>query len=92
MQPDNPTTSCCGTADAYWADDYAQEDGHWVAIITDDRDDAPLLRPHIDVGTRIVVPENKLKFNVGDPNPTGHGVIFIGGGGYVYCYLPPTGS
>ncbi len=26
-----------------------------------------------------------------DGNPTGHGIIFIGMGGQVYCYVPPGG-
>jgi hypothetical protein len=27
MQPDNPTASCCGKADAYWCDDYYAKGG-----------------------------------------------------------------
>ena len=34
-QPDNPTLSCCGKADAYWADSYEVNDDQCVAIITD---------------------------------------------------------
>jgi len=90
MMPDKPAISCCGTADAYWADDFAVEGDHYVAIITDDRDDAPLRRPHIDVGTRIEVPNHKLKYDAG--NPTGHGVIFVGPGQQVYCYVVPGGT
>src|SRR6267142_6169928 len=44
-QPDNPAASCCGEADAYWADAFeATSDGEYVAIITDPRDDKPLVR------------------------------------------------
>lgn len=87
-QPDNPAISCCGQADAYYADSFEVEGDHYVAIITDDRPDAPLGRPHIDVGTRVVVPNHKIKWDEG--NPTGHGIIFIGQPG-VYCYLAPGG-
>src|SRR5260370_12912616 len=67
-QPDNPAASCCGEADAYWADAFeATSDGEYVAIITDPRDDKPLGRIHRDVGTRIVVPTNQIKSTA--PNP-----------------------
>jgi hypothetical protein len=63
-QPDNPALSCCGEADAYWADAFeATSDGDYIAIITDPRDDEPLGRRHRDIGTRIVVPKNKIKWN-----------------------------
>jgi hypothetical protein len=48
MQPDNPNRRCCGLADAYWADSYEVKDGQYIAIITDERDDKPLRRPHIE--------------------------------------------
>jgi len=89
MQPDNPFLSCCGQADAYWADEYEAGNGQYIAIITDDRPDGPLQRPHREVGEKIVVPSNKIKWDSG--NPTGHGVIFIGGGSHVYCYIAPGG-
>ena len=89
MQPDQPHVSCCGEADAYWADTFEVSDGHYVAVITDDRPDGPLRRPHRDIGERILVPDNKIKWD--DGNPTGHGVIFIGVGGQVYCYVTPGG-
>ena len=65
-------------------------DGRYVAIITDDRPDGPLGRPHREAGEKIVVPNNKIKWDAG--NPTGHGVIFIGGGDQVYCYVTPGGA
>ena len=89
-QPDNPAVSCCGEADAYWADAFeATSDGDYIAIITDPRDDEPLGRRHRDIGTRIVVPKNKIKWNEG--NPVGHGLIFINRADSVFCYLPPLG-
>lgn len=94
-QPDNPFQSCCGESDAYHADsfrsttDAATGETFYVAIVADDRDDAALGRPHIDVGTEFVVPNTKLKFDAG--NPTGHGVIFIATDGRVLCYIAPGG-
>jgi hypothetical protein len=61
----------------------------YVAIITDPRDDEPLGRRHRDIGTRIVVPKNKIKWNEG--NPVGHGIIFLNRADSVFCYLPPLG-
>jgi hypothetical protein len=88
-QPDHPRVSCCGEADAYWSDSFEVEGDHYVAIITDTRDDAVLGRPHRDPGTRIVVPNHKLKWD--DGNPTGHGVLFLSASGDVYCYVAPGG-
>jgi hypothetical protein len=82
MQPDNPAVSCCGEADAYEADDFEVEGDHYVAIITDGKGDIP-------EGTRIQVPNEKMKWDSG--NPTGHGIIFLGGGGQIYCYVAPGG-
>jgi len=91
MQPDNPNLSCCGLADAYWADSYEVKGDQYVAIITDTRDDLKLGRAqHIEAGTRVTVPNNKIKWD--RSNPTGHGIIFIGIGGDVFCYLPPGGG
>jgi hypothetical protein len=89
MQPDVPFMSCCGEADAYWTDSFEVDEDRYVAIITDERPDGPLGRPHRELGERIVVPNHKIKWDEG--NPTGHGVIFIGIGGQVYCYVPPGG-
>jgi hypothetical protein len=88
MQPDNYNVSCCGEADAYWADLFeVSSAGEYVAIITDDREVTG--RPHIEPGTKIVVPNHKLKYDAG--NPTGHGVIFMSAAGVVYCYVAPSG-
>ena len=105
MQPDNPTQSCCGDGDAYWADVvHVETDGlggpqRVIAVITDDRDDAPLGRMHEVIGTRYVVPPNKIKWDNG--NPTGHIVIFLGSvilkksvqvkPREVLCYVPNGG-
>jgi hypothetical protein len=92
MQPENPSVSCCGEADAYYADSFVVEKGITIAIITDTRDDGPLGRPHIEPGTRIAVADSKLKYDAG--NPTGHGVIFVQhqqGDFYVLCYITPGG-
>lgn len=88
-QPDVPTMSCCGEADAYWADSFETSGDQYIAIITDNRPDEPLKRRHIDIGTKIVIPNNKLKYD--ESNPTGHGIIFLSSNDYVYCYLPPGG-
>jgi hypothetical protein len=88
-QPDLPAASCCGEADAYWADDVHVRNGKTFAVITDDRPDEPRHRPHVDVGTEIEIPDYKLKWD--QSNPTGHGVVFLSRGGYVYCYVAPGG-
>jgi hypothetical protein len=88
-QPDDPSISCCGEADAYWADSMEIIDGQVIAIITDTRPDEPLGRPHVPVGTRIKVPPYKLKWDHG--NPTGHIVIFLSSDRDVYCYVTGTG-
>jgi hypothetical protein len=90
MRPDYPLAPCCGTADAYWSDSFfVDKDGNTVAVVTDPRPDEPLGRPHIEPGTRFIVPNEKLKYDQG--NPTGHGVIFIVSGEFVLCYVTPGG-
>jgi hypothetical protein len=89
MQPDAPTSSCCGEADAYWADEIHVRNGKTYAKITGDRSDEPRHPPHIDVGTEIEIPNNKLKWD--KSNPTGHGVVFLSRAGYVFCYVQPGG-
>lgn len=87
MQPDNPYVSCCAEADGYISDSFEADGDQYVAIVTDGRGIVP-------DGTRIHVPDAKLKFDAG--NPTGHGIIFLGplsktGGYQVYCYVVPGG-
>jgi hypothetical protein len=94
MQPDVPNASCCGEADAYWCDITKTESvGHAppknFCIITDDRPDPPLMRPHIDVGTEIEIPSNKMKWD--RSNPTGHNIVFVNRSGYVFCFILGTG-
>jgi hypothetical protein len=82
-QPDDPSMSCCGEADAFEADTFEVEGNHYVAIITDGKG-------AIASGTRIPVPNQKMKWDAG--NPTGHGIIFIGPEKQVYCYVAPGGG
>jgi hypothetical protein len=82
MQPDHPRISCCGESDAYEADSFEVEGDHYVAVITDGKG-------VIALGTRIPVPNHKMKWDAG--NPTGHGIIFIGTQGQVFCYVTPGG-
>ena len=90
-QPDSPYVSCCGVADAYWADRTdTDQAGNLIAIITDTRDDTSLARPHVPVGTRIIVPHNKIRKRP-IPNPTGHTLIFLSASQTVYCYEPLPG-
>jgi hypothetical protein len=66
MQPDTVKNgigrSCCGEADAYWADDVHVASGHngekfIIVRITDTRDDAELAgRQHEELGTEYVIP------------------------------------
>jgi hypothetical protein len=87
MQPDNPTASCCGEADAYWADEVHVRDGRTFATITDDR--VVPGRTPVPVGTIVEIPQEKLKWDRG--NPTGHAVVFLSSGGFVYCFVQGTG-
>jgi hypothetical protein len=89
MRPDVPTSSCCGEADAYWADEIHVRNGKTYVTITDDRADEPLGRPHMAVGTEIEVPDIKLKWD--ESNPTGHGILFLSRSRYVFCYVQPGG-
>ena len=97
MQPDYPNSSCCGEADAYWTDEFkiiAGADGveHFFAIVTDDRDDGPLRRPHVDIGTPVEIPPHKFADPRKDPNPTDHGVVFLSSSRHVFCYFNPPGG
>jgi hypothetical protein len=40
-------------------------------------------------GTRIEVPNQKMKWDNG--NPTGHGIILLGTNRELYCYVTPGG-
>lgn len=84
MQPDNPSMSCCGEADAFEADlfESSKMDDSIVVTVTNGKGVIPN-------GTRITVPAWKMKWDKG--NPTGHGIVFIGSQGQVYCYVTPGG-
>src|SRR5260370_7706960 len=68
MQPDHPRLSCCGEADAFEADTFEVEGDHYVAVITDGKGVIPN-------GTRISVPNAKIKWDMG--NPTRPPILFI---------------
>jgi hypothetical protein len=100
-QPDQPNMPCCGESDGYWCDDVHVRAGHTYCTIDDDRDDEPLYRPHVPVGTEILIPDNKLGNYPG--NPTGHNIVFMavsrgidnavdGTGSYVYCFVQESGG
>jgi hypothetical protein len=89
-QPDNPRISCCGEADAYQADSFEVDGDHYVAIITNGEGDSVNGKSAIANGTRIAVPNAKMKWDEG--NPTGHGILFLQvGTGKVFCYITPGG-
>lgn len=89
-RPNMEEYSCCGIADAYWADVAHVRNGKLYATITDDREDAPLRgRHHVPVGTEIEVPNETLTWKGG--NPTGHVVIFLTGNNEVLCYVQGSG-
>jgi hypothetical protein len=82
MQPTNPTASCCGEADAFQADAFEVQGDHYVAVITEGHGEFP-------TGSRISVPNERMKWDSG--NPTGHGIVFIGSDANVLCYVMPGG-
>jgi hypothetical protein len=93
-RPDDPSASCCGEADAYFADRTVVIGGRVYAIITDTRDDGPLHRPHIEPGTHIEIPLHKYGARpVG--NPTEHAILFVrqnyDDSFAVYCFVQPSG-
>jgi len=88
-QPDNPNSLCCGINDSYWCDTIHVREGKTFCIITDDRPDAPLGRDHVDIGTEIFIPDNKLTWK--DGNPTGHAIVFMSKTHYVFCFVQAGG-
>ena len=69
--------SCCGEADACWADQVrVGPNGEIIATITDDRDDGPLKRMHEDIGNNISFHQTKSLKKT--DNPSGHAIIFLG--------------
>ena len=97
-QPGNPTASCCGPANAYYADkvepcthkDFLKnEDCALVAIITDTRPNEDFIpyRYPIKVGTRVIIPKDKIRRHP-SANPTDHNVVFLDEDRWVYCWEP----
>jgi hypothetical protein len=82
-QPDHPNISCCGEADAFESDIFSEQYGQYVAVITNGRGVIPN-------GTRMLIPDEKIKWDRG--NPTGHGWVFVGTAGQIYCYITPGGA
>ena len=93
-QPDSDPVhpaSCCGDYDAYEADLFEKNGDQFVAIITNGKDDIP-------AGTRVIIPPQKMPQDNHDPNPSGHGIVFmsiyrdadnVAHPGVVYCYFYP---
>lgn len=86
-QPDSGI-SCCGSADSYYCIEKARG-SQVICEISDDRDNEALRRKPIPNGTMIEVPPNKINR---DANITGHAVIFLSYGGYVWCFVGVSGS
>ena len=86
-QPDNPNSSCCGEADGYWCDDISVQAGKTYCAITDDR--VVPGRPSLPMGTKIEIPDTKIKWDRG--NPTGHAIVFLSSGGAVFCFVNGAG-
>src|SRR6266487_4208312 len=89
MRPDAPESSCCSYADAYYADEVHFRNGKTYAVVTDDRPDEPLGRPHVPMGSEFEVPAEKLKWD--RSNPTGHNVLFVSTSGYTWCFVQGSG-
>jgi hypothetical protein len=82
MQPDNADMSCYGEADALEADSFEIRR-------------RPVRRHHHErqghhPRGREFRTQNKVKWD--NSNPTGHGIIFIGNAGQIYCYVTPGGT
>lgn len=81
---DGHTSSCCGEADMYEADQgEVGPDGKNYAIITNNRGNP------LPVGTKLLIPSDKIQNKEG--NPTGHVIVFADGTGHVFCFIPNGG-
>ena len=82
---------CLALFVAFWLDlDYPLWAGTSAAVVCQPQLGASLRtngKGVIADGTRIPVPNQKMQWDRG--NPTGHGIVFIGSGGRVYCYVTP---
>ncbi len=88
QRPDLPA-SCCGEGDFFIADDFAQENGQLVAIISVDYPDVGEVKG-LKRGDRIVIPPEKINSRPEDANHSPHGGPFIHPGTHeVLCYFFP---
>jgi hypothetical protein len=79
--------SCCGPGDSYYCDEHSR--GSQVyCIVDDDRDDVALKRTHVDNGTEINIPQDRLNK---DANKIGRAIVFLGGGEFVWCFIGAGG-
>ena len=80
--------SCCGPADAYWADVSEIKNGELYVTITDDR----LVPYRIARDGQVYRVLSDVIDRKRQGNPTGHAIIFIGvSQTTVICYFPNTG-
>lgn len=79
--PDSDT-SCCGVSDAYFCNRLEVKGDQTFCTITDTRDNASRKRPPVPVGTKVLIPANKLvkDAEARKGNPTGQGVIWMRAG------------
>lgn len=101
QRPDVPGASCCGTADAFLADDFERgPNGELIAIITADYPDVTSTDQEGNTvtapspfhrGTKIVIPPDRVIVRPEDANRSGHGVVYLRpSNGEVLCYsFPP---
>lgn len=88
MMPDNPAVRCRGEDDEYRCDAFVRDGETWCRV-TDDRVNPR--RPPVAIGTEILIPRHKYKYDQG--NPTGHTLVFgrpSGNDFYVYCFVQGT--
>lgn len=82
--------SCCGDADTFIADNFEIVNGQLFAIITEDYTDETYPGFHIAKGDKVLIPPEKVNHLPEDAgNTSGHGVVFLGANGVVYCYFFP---
>ncbi len=89
-QPDNPTVSCCGVADAYWCSFPYTRDGKNYCKLEDHR--IIPRRTTFPVGMEVESPDRKMmEGSKTRGNPTSHSIVFLSSGGIVYCYVMSSG-
>lgn len=88
-----PVVSCCGVGDAYAADYWEGRPDGSMDVWLNDGEEGQFSGQYypIEGGTKFHVDREKIKYS--PPNPTGHGILFVGQMGQVpYCYFPPGGA